>query len=162
MNPLFLYDNKLAPGGLITKNWIGPDNSNEYYIDSGYAAGYVAGTYQISSKNSEFISFNYTIHADFVSSETIFVNGINGNDTTGTGTYALPVKTIYKAGTLIDATHYQICIMESGIYTGASISLLSVVAAEFRIFTLSNIDVKILKSNTNDWCIGLLNDPAII
>ena len=98
MNPLFLWNNKLSlPRGSI-KNWISPDDSNDYYIDSNPTGASAT----ISSKNGEFTSFTRS------DADTIYIDWDNGNDTTGNGTWANPYKSLYKAMTLISLTFFQI------------------------------------------------------
>jgi len=56
-------------------------------------------------------------------SNSIFVSDTSGNDTTGTGTSASPVKTITKAITLIDSTHNYIIIQDSATYEEDAITV---------------------------------------
>jgi len=100
MNPLFLWNNKLSlPRGSI-KNCISPDLTNEYYIDSNPTGA----TATISAKNGEFPDF------DRNDTNTNYVDIDNGSDTTGTGTWANPYKTIGKALQFFTNIKYQIGI----------------------------------------------------
>ena len=141
----FFYD---YVGQTLFGNGIGPDNTGVYYKDTGYAAGYVAGTYTISSLDNYFSSFTYIINPVFVISDTVFCDMDNGNDSTGTGTYLLPVKSIWKAGTLLDGTHDKIGIMTStvtedyignaGYYDIRTLSNATIAAATVKIFALGH------------------------
>lgn len=112
----------------IWNNWVGVDTSGKYYIETDNGDG----TFTISAKNNEFDSF---IHEN---ATTIYVAGTTGT-AGGTGTMADPVQTFLQANALLDAAHYQICIIESGVYEGCDIDAASLPAEDFRIFTKAGI-----------------------
>ena len=102
MNPILLYDKKSNTEG-FTKNWVAPDDSNTFYIDSNPTGASAT----MSSLDSRFTSFSRS------DTNTLYTDMDNGNDTTGTGTWSNPYQTIQKALENVTDIKFQVGIKTS-------------------------------------------------